>query len=173
MYYEVIMDAFELIKTRRSIRKFTDNPVSDEVIDRIIEAGTWAPSGLNNQPWKFAVIKDSELKKEMSGLTHYSKIVAGANVLIAVMLDNSLSYDRTKDCQAIGACLQNMLLYIHSIGLGAVWLGEILKNKDRILTLIGGPKDLELMAVIALGHPAEKGGKVTRKVTDQTVIFRR
>ena len=167
------MDAFELIKTRRSIRKFTDKPVPDNVIDRIMEAGTWAPSGLNNQPWKFAVIKDSDLKKEVSGLTHYSKIVTAANALIAVFLDNSLSYDRTKDCQAIGACLQNMLLYIHSIGLGAVWLGEVLKNKGRVLGLISGPKDLELMAIIAIGHPAEKGGKVTRKGPDQTVIFRK
>ncbi|MEW6600436.1 MAG: nitroreductase [Nitrospirota bacterium] len=167
------MDPFELIKTRRSIRKFTGEPVPDEVIDRIIEAGTWAPSGLNNQPWKFAVIKDGDLKKEMSAFTHYSKIVSGADVLIAVFLDNSLSYDRTKDCQAIGACLQNMLLYIHSIGLGAVWLGEILKNKDRVLKLVGGPADIELMAVIALGHPADKGGKVTRKGPDQTVFFRK
>lgn len=167
------MDIFELIKTRRSIRKFTDKPVPDEVIDRIIEAGIWAPSGLNNQPWKFAVIKDSDLKKEVSSLTRYSKIVAGAHALIAVFLDNSLSYDRTKDCQATGACLQNMLLYIHSIGLGAVWLGEILKNKDTVLKLIGGSKDLELMAVIALGYPAEKGGKVTRKGADQIVIFKK
>jgi nitroreductase len=167
------MDIFELIKTRRSIRKFTDKPVPDEVIDRIIEAGTWAPSGLNNQPWKFAVLKDRELKKAVSGLTRYSKIVTGANVLIAVFLDNSLSYDRTKDCQAIGACLQNMLLYIHSAGLGAVWLGEILKNKDSVLELTGGPKDLELMAVVALGYPADEGGKVTRQALSQTVIFRK
>lgn len=167
------MDIFELIRTRRSIRKFTDKPVPDEVIDRIIGSGIWAPSGMNNQPWKFAVIKNSELKKEMSGLTRYSKIVAGANVLIAVFLDNSLSYDRTKDCQAIGACLQNMLLSVHALGLGAVWLGEILKNKDTVLKLIGGQKDLELMALIALGYPAEKGGKVTRKGPEQTVIFRK
>ena len=167
------MDIFELIKTRRSIRTFTNRPVPDEVIERIIEAGTWAPSGMNNQPWKFAVIKDSELKKAVSGLTHYSKIVTGANVLIAVFLDNSLSYDRTKGCQAIGACLQNMLLYIHSAGLGAVWLGEILKNKDKVLELTGGSKDLELMAVVALGYPAAKGGKVSRQDLSQTVIFRK
>ena len=96
------MDTFELISTRRSIRKFTDEPVSDDIINKIMETGTWAPSGLNNQPWRFAVIRDSELKAEISSLTHYSKIVLGANVLIGVFLDNSASYDRTKDCQAIG-----------------------------------------------------------------------
>jgi len=167
------MDAFELIKTRRSIRKFTDEPVSDDIIYRVIESGTWAPSGMNNQPWRFAVIRDNALKAEISGLTHYSKIVKGANVLIAVFLDNSLSYDRTKDTQAIGACIQNMLLYIHSIGLGAVWLGEILKSKDRLIELVEGPKECELMAVIALGHPAEKGGRVSRKKSADAVFFRK
>jgi nitroreductase len=167
------MDAFELIKTRRSIRKFTDESVPDEMIDKIIEAGIWAPSGMNNQPWKFAIIKDRNLKTKISQLTHYSKIILGANVLIAVFLDHSLSYDRTKDVQAIGACIQNMLLFIHSVGLGAVWLGEILKNKDKVLELLGGPKELELMAVIALGYPAGKGGKGDRRGLNEAIFFRR
>jgi nitroreductase len=167
------MDIFELIKTRRSIRRFTKEHVSDEIINRIIEAGTWAPSGLNNQPWKFAIIRDNALKTKISGLTHYSKIILSANVLIAVFLDHSVSYDRTKDTQAIGACIQNMLLYIHSIGLGAVWLGEILKNKDKLLEFLGGSKEFELMAVIAVGYPATKGGKGSRKNLDQTIFFRK
>jgi nitroreductase len=94
-------------------------------------------------------------------------------MLIAVFLDNSLSYDRTKDCQAIGACIQNMLLAVHSMGLGAVWLGEILKSKDKVLELIGGPSELELMAVLAIGYPAEKGGKGSRKSPGQTIIFKK
>ena len=167
------MDIFECIKTRRSIRIFTDEPVPDETIEKIVEAGIWAPSGLNNQPWKFAVIRDSELKCAISNLTHYSQIVQSSNVLIAVFLDNSLSYDRTKDSQAIGACIQNMLLYIHSIGLGAVWLGQILKNKDEVRKLINGPEDLELMAVIALGHPADKGKAPSRKDMESVFIFRK
>ena len=167
------MDIFELIKTRRSIRKFTEEPVSDEVVNSVIEAGAWAPSGLNNQPWKFAVIRDNQLKADLSELTHYSKIVLSANVLIAVFLDHSLGYDRTKDVQAIGSCMQNMLLFIHSIGLGAVWLGQILKNKDKVLQLIEGPEDLELMAVLALGYPAAEGGKGNRKESDQTIFFRK
>ena len=166
------MDIFEIIKTRRSIRKFTEEPVPDKIVDRIIEAASWAPSGLNNQPWKFAIIRDKELKTKMSALTHYSQIVLSANVLIAVFLDHSLSYDRIKDAQAIGACMQNMLLLIHSEGLGAVWLGQILKNRDSVLELLKGPDELELMAVAALGYPAVKGGKGKRKGPDQAIFFR-
>ncbi|NOZ68917.1 MAG: nitroreductase family protein [Deferribacteres bacterium] len=167
------MDIFEIIRTRRSIRRFTEEPVPDEVIDRIIEAGIWAPSGLNNQPWKFAVIRDKELKEKLAGLTRYSATVLSADVLIAVFLDHSLSYDRTKDAQAIGACIQNMLLSIHSMGLGAVWLGQILENRDRVLQLVEGPEDFELMAVIALGHPASKGGEGSRREPEQSIFFRK
>jgi len=167
------LDIFEVIKTRRSIRKFTNEDVQDHIIEKIIEAGTWAPSGLNNQPWRFAIIRDQGLKEEISKLTHYSRIIKEANVLIGVFLDNSSSYDRTKDVQAIGACIQNMLLYIHSLGLGAVWLGEILKNRKRVLELLKGPPEYELMAIIALGYPATKGGKPGRKGLNEVVFFKR
>jgi nitroreductase len=167
------MDAFELIRTRRSIRKFTAKHVPEEIINKIMEAGTWAPSGLNNQPWRFAVIRDETLKAKISELTHYSRIIVDSNALIAVFLDNSASYDRTKDCQAVGACIQNMLLYIHSVGLGAVWLGEILKSKDEVLKLIESSKELELMAVIAVGYPATEGNKPSRNPLSETVIFRK
>lgn len=167
------MNLFKLIKTRRSIRKFTEEPVADEFINKVIESGTWAPSGKNNQPWKFAIIKNRELKAQVAELTHYSKCVLSANVLIAVFLDNSASYHKIKDAQAIGSCLQNMLLTIHDEGLGAVWLGEILKNGDKVRDLVNGSADLELMAVVALGYPAGDGGKGSRKKIDQAIFFRK
>ena len=101
------MDVFTAIKERRSCRNYSPDPVSEEAIEQILEAGIWAPSGLNNQPWKFGVIRDKGLKTEMAGLTHYSKIVLSADTLIAVFLDSSLGYDRTKDTMAVGACIQN------------------------------------------------------------------
>ena len=76
-----------LIKARRSIRKFTSKAISDEQLDQIIEAGTWAPSGLNNQPWKIAIIKDHYIKTSIAPLTRYSPIIEGAPVSIAVFLD--------------------------------------------------------------------------------------
>ena len=167
------VDIIEIIKNRRSVRKFTAEPVSEELIANILEAGRWAPSGLNNQPWRFAVITDSGLRNEISTLTHYSKIVLGAQVLIAVFLDTGKSYHREKDIQAIGACLQNMLLEINSLGLGAVWLGEIIKSSGQIRGLLGLGRELELMAVVALGHPDEKPRSVRRKALTELVIFRK
>lgn len=162
-----------LIKTRRSIRKFTPQEIEDNQLNQIIEAGTWAPSGLNNQPWKYAIIKDPTTKNPLANLTHYSTIIKGAPALIAVFLDASVSYDRTKDIQAIGACIQNMLLAIHALSLGGVCLGEILKNKDKVSKVLAAPENLELMAIVALGHPAEKGGKGDRKSVKEVVFLKR
>jgi nitroreductase len=67
-------------------------------------------------------------------------------------------YSATKDHQSIGACLQNMLLAVHSLGLGGVWLGEILNREEQALEVLGlNKEDYGLMAVLALGHPAEEG----------------
>ncbi len=110
----------DAIQSRRSIRRFSDKPVDDKAVEQILEAGAWAPSGLNNQPWRFAVIRDANLKGEMAKPTRYSDIIRGAPVCIVVFLDHDASYDRTKDVQAIGACIQNMLLTVHTVGLGGV-----------------------------------------------------
>ena len=161
------------IRSRRSIRKFTADEVDDQILDQIIEMGTWAPSGLNNQPWKFIIVRDQHLRKELSRQTKYAHIIKGAPVCIAVFLDNEQSYNRVKDIQAMGACIQNMLLSIHHLGLGAVWLGEILNNRETVEKILEVPESFELMAVVALGHPAERKGKGSRRPIDQVIIGRR
>ena len=160
------------IINRRSIRRFTDTTVADHTIDEIIEMGTWAPSGLNNQPWKFAVISDKPVRDALSQQTKYSRIIQNAPVCIAVFLDKKASYHREKDIQAIGACIQNMLLFIHSRGLGAVWLGEILNKRHKVESIIGVPESLELMAVIALGHPDEQKKPGSRKSVADLIAVR-
>jgi nitroreductase len=162
----------EAIRTRRSIRQFTKEPVSDEMVNQILESGLWAPSGKNNQPWKFAIIQDPLVKESLATLTNSRPIIQGAPLCIAIFLDHSRVYDRTKDVQAVGACIQNMLLTIHSLGLGGVWLGEILKNKEKVGDLLGANKNLELMAVVAFGHPA-KGPRGGERDTLQEKVFLR
>jgi nitroreductase len=162
-----VLDA---IRLRRSIRDYSNDPVSPEDVQSILEAGSWAPSGLNNQPWRFAVVYDAAVKEEIAEQTRYREIIRGAPVIIAVFLDSAASYDRVKDCQAIGACLQNMWLAIHALGLGGVWLGEILKNKDRVGAILGAPSAFELMAVMAVGHPRHRRQQSQRKPLSELVF---
>lgn len=146
----------ESIRERRSVRKFTDEPVTEEEIEQILEAARWAPSGKNNQPWRFLVIRQGDEKAKVAECTHYSDTVRQARVLIAVYLDRKATYDRTKDVQSIGACCQNIWLATHSLGLGAVWNGEILNHRGCVEEVLETPEELELMALFCIGHPAER-----------------
>lgn len=160
----------EAIRSRRSVREFEDRDVPDELVEKLLTSGIWAPSGLNNQPWRFAVVKDAGKKEELSKLTHYGHIIKGAPLCIAVFLSEEASYDRTKDAMAIGACNQNILLAAHSMGLGGVWLGEILKNKDAVRELLGAPESYELMAVLAVGYPTPKKRTSNRKDVKEVTL---
>ncbi len=161
----------EAIRSRRSVREFEDRDVPDELIEKLLTAGIWAPSGLNNQPWRFTVVKDANKREALSKLTSYGHIIQGAPACIAVFMDTEASYDRTKDTMAIGACNQNILLAVHSLGLGGVWLGEILKSKDEVRALLKAPDQYELMAVLAIGYPAPKERSSTRRDVKEVTQF--
>jgi nitroreductase len=166
------LDIIDIIKTRRSVRRFKPEPIPDDLINKVLEAARWAPSGLNNQAWRFAVVTGKATIKKISLLTHYAKIVLAAQVLVPVFLDTAKSYHREKDIQSIGACLQNMLLEIHDLGLGAVWLGEIIKSNEQIKKILGLPEELELMAVIAMGYPDETPRATKRKELKDLIVYR-
>jgi len=165
------MENLDALKNRRSIRKFSERPVDRRTLDQIIQAGTWAPSGLNNQPWKFVVVRDDRtLVEKLAACTKYAHIIRAAPACILVFLDTEKSYHREKDIQAIGACIQNMLLAIHVKRLGGVWLGEILNQRKDVEHLVDVPEHLELMAAIALGYPAEKKGSCERNPLEEFIV---
>lgn len=158
------------IYQRRSIREYTDDEVSPSDLHEIIRAGVWAPSGLNNQPWRFVTIREPALREELALLTHYGHIVRRARALIAVFLDVNAMYDEVKDHQAAGACIQNMLLAAEALGLGAVWLGQILKNKAAVNRVLEVNDHLDLMAVVALGRPQHHDQKSQRRDLSEFVL---
>ena len=164
------MELLEGLYSRRSVRKFTAEPVEREQVLEIIKAGIWAPSGLNKQPWRFVIVRGAAVRAGLARLTKYHFVIEGAPACIAVFLDKSAMYHDVKDHQAMGACIQNLLLAAHALGLGAVWLGEILKNAESVRTLLGAPEQMELMAVVALGHPAERPLGPKRRDVSEVLI---
>ncbi|MEN8134226.1 MAG: nitroreductase [Thermodesulfobacteriota bacterium] len=158
------------IYKRRSIREYTDEPVKIEDLREIVKAGIWAPSGLNNQPWRFVLITDTAIRSQLAEQTRYSHIVKAAPALIVVFLDTREMYNEVKDHQAAGACIQNMLLAAEELGLGAVWLGEILKQKDQVKQIVGISDEHDLMAVIATGHPAHRDQSSKREEINNLII---
>lgn len=157
------MDILDTIKTRRSIREYLNKEIERKAIERILEAGRWAPSGLNNQPWKFLVVEDKDVLKGLSKFTKYSQIIQGARLAICVFLDYEFVYNRDKDLLAIGASIENMLLEAHSLGVASCWLGEIINRKNEVQEFLNIDRDLELMAVVTFGFSAERLTESCRK----------
>jgi nitroreductase len=150
----------QAMRDRRSIRKFTDEPVSREDLTAILEAGRWAPSGMNNQPWRFMVVtRDDPRLDRLAECTKYAPIVRASGACICVFLAKDALYSEMKDHQGAGACIQNMLLAVHALGLGAVWLGQIINDQAAALAALGQSEaEYELQAVLPVGHPDQKGG---------------
>ncbi|QEE17480.1 nitroreductase family protein [Promethearchaeum syntrophicum] len=165
------MEAIECIKSRRSIRKFTKQQIPKEIILEILECGRWAPSGVNYQPWKIFVIMKSEFKKDLAKCTKYRSIINNCSSVFLIFLDKSIEYNYTKQVQSVGAFFENLLLAIHALGLGGVWIGEIINQKDEVNKLldIKDPK-FEFMGAIALGYP-EGIGKSSRKELESFVTW--
>jgi nitroreductase len=158
------VDAIEAIQTRRSIRKFTPEPVPEESIQKLLEAAMFAPSAGNQQPWHLIVVDDRELLDQIPSVHPYSKMVR--QVGTAIVVCGNLQRERhkgywTQDC---AAATQNLLLAARALGLGAVWLG--VHPRDERVTglraLLGLPDHIVPLALVPVGHPAEDKGPVER-----------
>lgn len=115
----------ELIKKRRSIRSYLPDPIPDEHINKILEAGLYAPSGKNRRPWRFAVLKDAETIRTIAKATTFSKFARHAPIMVLVFAKTDADYPLEKDMISIGACLQNMMLTATAMGYGSCIIGEL------------------------------------------------
>ena len=166
-------DLLNLIKSRRSVRNFVYKKIDNQSIKEIVDCGRWAPSGRNSQPWKVCIVSHPTVKRLIAENSKYGEIIESAYLNFVVFLDLERGYDRVKDILAIGAFIQNMLLAIHAKGLGAVWIGEILKNKEKINEIFKlSPENYELMGVLTVGlidESLEKKEERERRPLDEFI----
>ena len=152
------MEAMEAILSRRSIRRYTDQPVSDETIKELLEAAMSAPSAGNEQPWHFVVIKDREILNAIPNLHPHSGMLKDAPVAILVCGDLDLQKYEGYWVQDCSAATQNLLVAVQAKGLGGVWLG-VYPIEDRVVgirKMLGMPDNVVPFALLSIGHPAEQ-----------------
>jgi nitroreductase len=150
------MDALTAIKTRRSVRAYTAEPVADETVREILRCGMQAPSACNEQPWQFVVIRDKTLLTKAGEINPYAKFAKNAPVAVLVCGDLRLDKCQGYWVQDCSNCAMSMLLAAHAMGLGAVWTG-IYPLGDRVegfRKLCGLPHEVTPMALLVIGHPA-------------------
>ncbi|WP_319589064.1 nitroreductase family protein [uncultured Desulfobulbus sp.] len=149
------MELLEAIKTRRSIRKFQDRPVSEEHIMAIIEAAMLAPSAGNQQPWHFIIISDRAKLDAIPSFHPYSKMVLHASVAILICGDPTGKPWPDFWVQDCSAATQNALLAARDLGLGTVWAG-VYPAVDRMAgfrNLLAIPDHIVPFALIPVGWP--------------------
>jgi len=168
------MDVFEAIKGRRSIRKFDSKEVSDEELRRILDAAIRAPSAGNIQPWSFIVVKNPNKRRDLAGAAYGQIFIAEAPLVIVVCADERASGSgygsrgRTLYCiQDTAAAIQNILLAAHALGLGSCWVGAF--NEDAARKVVKTPPEVRPIALIPIGHPAEKPYVTGRKTLNSVV----
>ena len=149
----------ELVKTilaRRSIRKYTPQPVSDKDIKTMLEAAMAAPSASNLKPWHFVVVTAKETLNDLAEAHPHGKMLSEAPLCIAVCGDTAISESLwVQDCSA---ATENLLLAATALGLGAVWLG-VYPRQDRVSNIrkaLRLPETIIPLNLISIGHPAEK-----------------
>ena len=149
------MDAYQAIITRHSIRKYTTEPVPDEVIQELLMAGMSAPSGGDSRPWHFVVVT---ARDQLDALAALKPVLGRAPVAIVVCGDTTLV--KHKKAWAINCSLasQNVLLAAHARGLGAVWLGcyPVADRVARVAGILSLPEHIIPLNMIAIGYPAEE-----------------
>ena len=172
----------ELMARQRAVREFTDQPVDDALIERLIEAATRAPSAKNVQVLRFVVVKDPAAKKKIAelveevpgpGRTPWDKVPA----IIFVCAENPFGMSVTGAAAWGGSIypgIQNMLLAAQAAGLGTVLTTSRGKLKEAELkTFLGIPEGTNIDAVIPMGYPAVKFGKNRRKPVSEVAYRER
>ena len=151
------MEAMQAILSRRSIRKYTSQPVSEATVEELLQAAMAAPSAGNQQPWHFVVIRERQLLAQIPRVHPYSSMVPNAQLAILVCGDLQREKHAGYWVQDCSAATQNLLVAAHAKGLGAVWLG-VYPREDRVTALhqmMGLPQHVVPLALISIGYPAE------------------
>lgn len=147
----------DLIKRRRSIRKYTSEPVTEPEVRQLLEAAMAAPSANNRQPWHFIIVRDEGTKAQLAKTHRWSGMIAEAALAIAVCGEKSRSRHWAQDTSA---ATENLLLAATALDLGAVWIG-IHPDRAReahVQEALGIPEEIGVLCLIAVGRPAEHKG---------------
>lgn len=157
-------DVLNAVRSRRSVLRFEPKPVTDDELEAILEAGRWAPSFANSQPWTFVVVREENTKRELGQLVERiafahrgqfavsGKGTGDAPVVIAVVLDPVKDPQHWVEAGAVAT--QNMALMAHSLGLASYWAGLSGKSEAEARRILAIPKGMRVAALLPVGKPA-------------------
>jgi len=156
------MEVFDAVRTLLAVRNYQDRPIPEDVIRRVLEAGRLSPSAMNKQPWHFVVVQDRDALRRLGELVRTGPYIAQAPLAIVVAIDRT-----PLSVSDASRAIQSMLLTAWSEGIGGNWSG--FGSLNEVGDFLGIPSELDVLAVLPLGYPADAigQGKKNRKPLDQ------
>jgi nitroreductase len=155
---EPSMEALDVLKTRRCVRKFTRDPVDEAIISDIVDCARLAPTAINIQPWEFVVVRDPDKLRQIGRTTDHGGFIADAPLCIVVLCRDTKYY-----LEDGSAATQNILLAAEAHSLGSCWVaGDKKPYAERICELVDSPEGYKLVSLVPIGVPAEKPTKSKR-----------
>ena len=156
------MDCIEALKTRRSVRAYTGEPVPREVIEDIVDCGRLAATAINIQPWEFVAVTDARMLRAIAAAADYGSFIAQAAACVVVLCRNT-KYYLEDGCNAS----QNILVAARAHGLGTCWVaGDKKAYAEKIRKMVGAPETHKLISLLAIGHPAQESEKEKRLLSE-------
>ena len=168
------MDFYQVIQSRRSIRTYKPNPIPDEVLQRILEAGRIAPSAKNIQPWKFIIVKDEQIRQQLVPACRNQTFIGQAPVVICAVALEKIAWGNMGGYWSsypvdLAIALDHMILAATNEGLGTCWIGAYIEAEvKRILKI---PDDVKVIALTPLGYPAQEPSAKPRKPLSDIISF--
>jgi len=170
-----VLDVFDAVRTRRSIRRYEARIVEEEKLSRLLESARLSASANNNQPWHFVVVSEKAGKDRLFR-AYPRDWFAKAPVVIVACCTPEAAWSR-QDGETYwkvdtAVAVQNMILVAHELGLGTCWIGAF--DEAKVKDALGIPKEVRVIALISLGYPAETKGSVTeRKPLEEILHYER
>ena len=150
------MEVFECIRRRRTIREYTKDPIPEDVLEKILQAGRWSPSSSNSQPWHFIVVKDPNTLSELGRIATQGPFISDAALAIVIVMENA-----PRPQLDAGRAIQQMELVAWSEGLGTCFVGvRIEEQQIEVKELLNIPSDLELITIMPYGYRSTSIGRV-------------
>ncbi len=162
-----------LLRQRRSVRRYRPDPVPDEMVKQLLEAGQWAPSASNRQPWAFIAIRDEAIRREVAQHAAYYFIrwahVDEAPLLIALCGNARHPIYRRFLHEDVGLAGSQIMLQAKALGLGTCWIGGL--DRKAIAGILKMPEDWEIVGLLTVGFPAEDPEPTSRKPLEEIVYY--
>lgn len=150
------MEFYEVIKSRKSIRKYKSDPIRDEVLTRILDAGRFAPSAKNIQPWKFIIIKDISIKQQLVSACRNQEFIAQAPIVVCAVALEKIAWGRMGGYWSsypvdIAIALEHIILAATAEGLGTCWVGAY--DEKEVKRILNIPDHVKVIALTPIGYP--------------------